>query len=66
MGLVSKLFVVVVAAEADHEKWVPIVALECRGCEPFAYRPEVRRGTGCGEGVESVMLGRCQGCGAGV
>ena len=25
----------------DNEKWIPTVAFECRGCEPYAFRPEV-------------------------
>ena len=43
----------------DNEKWVPTVALECRGLEPFAYRPEVR-GQILGRGPYQAH-GRCVG-----
>lgn len=32
-----------VSAEDDDGKWVPVVAFECRGIEPTAFHPEVRR-----------------------
>lgn len=29
------------AADSEAQKWVPLVAFECRGMEPFAWQPQV-------------------------